>query len=272
MFTRATALFVAAAAMLLAQPDKTAWEVLKASLNDKNPDKRRQAVTAIGSIGLTAEAVRLVEVALKDSDSLVRQTAAAVLGQMKSQSSIAILKTELEDPAGEVAFAAAEALWEVGDKSGRGLIEDVMTGQEKASEGFLSREVRDAKRKMHDPKALAVMGLKEASGVLLGPFNLGIIAAEQAFKDGSAPRALAITLLADDCDSETIRLLEWTFGNDRNWAVRAAAAKALGKCGSPDSIPRLEQALSDSQEAVKDMSAASIVKINLKSEAKPAAE
>jgi hypothetical protein len=36
--------------VLLAQPDKTAWEVLKTGLNDKNPDKRRQAVTAIGYI------------------------------------------------------------------------------------------------------------------------------------------------------------------------------------------------------------------------------
>jgi HEAT repeat protein len=271
MFAKTTTLLLAAVAALTAQPDKTAWDVLKLSLSEKNPDKRRQAVTSIGSIGVTPDTVRLVELALKDPDSLVRQTAAAELGQMKSRASIAILKTELDDPAGEVAFAAAEALWEMGDRSGRGLLEDVMTGQAKAAEGFMSREMRDAKRKIHDPKALAVLGLKEASGVLLGPFNLGIVAAEQAFKDGStAGRTLSTALLAEDCDAETIRLLEWTYGNDKSWVVKAASAKALGKCGNVDSVPRLEQGLSDSQEAVKDMSAASIVRISMKSEGKPA--
>src|ERR1700686_3364245 len=131
---------------LLAQPDKTAWEVLKTGLNEKNPDRRRQAVTAIGSIGLDPEGVRLVEGALHDSDSLVRQTAAATLGQMKARTAIPSLKTALGDASGEVAFAAAKALWDMGDRSGLNLIEDVLTGQEKASEDALGA----AKRKLHD--------------------------------------------------------------------------------------------------------------------------
>ena len=270
---KATALLFCALAPLSAQPEKTAWDVLNQSLAEKNPDRRRQAVTAIGSIGRTPEAVRLVEFALKDPDSLVRQTAAAELGEMKSAASIPVLKTTLDDPAGEVAFAAARSLWQIGDKSGRGLIEDVMTGQEKAAESFMNSQIREAKRKLHDPKALALFGAKEASSVLLGPFNLGIIAAEGAFKDGSAAgRVLATVLLSEDCDAETIRLLEWTYQNDKNWVVKAAAAKALGKCGSPGSVPRLEQGLADSQEAIKDMSAGSIIRITLKSEGKTTAE
>ena len=180
--------------VLLAQPEKTAWEVLKTGLNDKNPDKRRQAVTAIGSIGLETETIQLVEGALRDPDSLVRHTAAAELGQMKARDAIPSLKTAMDDAAGEVAFAAAKALWDMGDRSGRDLIEDVLTGQQSTSEGPLKSAVRDAKRKIHDPKALAVMGFNEASGALLGPFNIGIIAAEQAFKTGSSGgRALATT-------------------------------------------------------------------------------
>jgi len=257
---------------LQAQPEKTAWDVLKLGLADKNPDKRRQAVTAAGSIGVSPESVRVVEQSLKDSDPLIRQTGAAVLGEMKSHESIPALKAALDDASGEVAFAAAKALWDLGDKSGRSLIEDVMTGQEKSTDG-LSGSVRDAKRKIHDPKALTVMGIKEASGALLGPFNIGVLAAEQAFKDGSAGgRTLAVTMLAQECDAETLRLVEWTFANDKNWVVKAAAAKAIGKCGGSDSIPRLEQGLSDSHEAVKDMSAAGIVRISLKTAGKAAAD
>ena len=252
-------------AALLAQPEKTAWDVLKTGLSDKNPDKRRQAVTAIGSVGLDSDVLQLVEGALRDTDSLVRQTAAAELGQMKARQSIPSLKTAMDDAAGEVAFAAAKALWDMGDRSGRDLIEDVLTGQEKASEGALKGAMRDAKRKMHDPKALAVMGLKEASGVLLGPFNIGIIAAEQAFKDGSSGgRALATTLLAQDCDAESLRLLEWSATSDKSWAVKAASAKALGQCGNPDAIPTLEQNLADSNAAIRSMSAGAIIKLTRK--------
>ena len=251
--------------VLLAQPEKTAWEVLKTGLSDKNPDKRRQAVTAIGSIGLETEAIQLVEGALRDTDPLVRQTAAAELGQMKAREAIPSLKTAMDDAAGEVAFAAAKALWDMGDRSGRDLIEDVLTGQQSTSEGPLKSAVRDAKRKMHDPKALAAMGFNEASGVLLGPFNIGIIAAEQAFKTGSSGgRALATTLLAQDCDAESLRLLEWSSTSDKSWAVKAASAKALGQCGNPDAIPTLEQNLADSNAAVKCMSAGAIIKLSRK--------
>jgi len=250
--------------LVLAQPDKTAWDVLKLGLTDKNPEKRRQAVTAAGSIGLVPEAIQQVEQALHDIDPVVRQTAAAELADMKSLQSIPALKTEINDSSGEVAFAVAKALWDLGDVSGRELIEDVLTGEQKTSDGLINGAVRDAKRKLHDPKALAMMGMKEASGALLGPFNIGIVAAEQAFKDGSSgARSLAATLLAKKCDPETRQLLEWAFTYDKNWAVKAASAKGLGQCGNADSIPKLEQGLSDSHEAVKDMSAAAIIRLNL---------
>jgi HEAT repeat protein len=103
---------------LLAQPEKTAWDVLRTGLTENNPERRRQAVTAIGSIGSDNDAVQLVEDALRDSDSLVRQTAAATLGQMKARQSIPALKTAINDEWPEVAFAAAKALWDMGDKSG----------------------------------------------------------------------------------------------------------------------------------------------------------
>jgi len=253
---------------LLAQPEKTSWDVLKQGLAEKNPEKRRQAVTAIGSIGLSTEAIHEVEGMLKDPDQLVRQTAAATLGQMKAKAAIPALKTALDDDSAEVAFAAAKALWEMGDNSGRDLIEDVLTGQQKASQGGMSGAMRDAKRKMHDPKALAMMGFKEASGALLGPFNIGVVAAEQAFKDGGGGhRALSATMLAQECDAQTIRLLGYSATSDKNWAVRAASSKALGVCGNQDAIPKLEQNLADSHEAVKYMSAAAIIRLSGKTRA-----
>jgi len=250
---------------LYAQPEKTAWEVLKPGLEDSNPLTRRQAVTATGSIGLDPEAVRLVEAALKDKDSLIRATAAAELGEMNSRQSVPALRAALDDPSGEVGFAAAESLWKMGDKTGRGFIEDVIAGQQAATDGGMKGALHRADRLRHDPKQMAILGAKSASGALLGPFNIGVLATEQVFKDGAgSARMQALNLLAEDCDAQTFKILQTAAVDNKNWADKAAAAKALGKCGNLDAIPKLEENLSNSNAAVRFMSAAAIVRLSRK--------
>src|SRR5947209_19022766 len=64
------------------------WTVLRQGLVDGSTDHRRQAVLAAGSIGATPDAVAFIEEALRDKETIVRQTAAAVLGQLKAPESI----------------------------------------------------------------------------------------------------------------------------------------------------------------------------------------
>jgi HEAT repeat protein len=52
--------------------------------------------------------------------------------------------------------------------------------------------------------------------------------------------------------------------------VRAAAARGLGQCGNKESIPKLEQYLADSNEALKYMAAAAIVRLSMDKPPKPA--
>jgi HEAT repeat protein len=260
---RLTIALLISATWLFAQPEKTAWDVLKPGLVDTNPLTRRQAVTATGSIGLNPEAIRLVEAALKDHDSLIRATAAAELGEMKSRESFPVLKAALDDPAGEVGYAAAKALWDMGDKTGRGFIEDVVAGQQTATDGGVKGALHRANRLRYDPKAMAVLGAKSASGALLGPFNIGVLAAEQVFKNGAvAVRMQALNLLAEECDAQTFKLLESAATDDKTWAEKATAAKALGRCGNPEAIPKLEQNLAEGNSAVRFMSAAAIIRLS----------
>jgi HEAT repeat protein len=258
-----TIALVVPAACLLAQPEKTAWDVLKPGLADTNPLTRRQAVTATGSIGLDPEAIRLVEAALQDHDSLIRATAAAELGEMRSRQSFPALKAALDDSAGEVGYAAAKSLWDMGDKTGRGFLEDVVAGQQSATDGGVKGALHRANRLRYDPKAMAVLGAKSASGALLGPFNIGVLAAEQVFKNGAvAVRMQALNLLAEECDAQTFKLLEAAAIDDKTWAEKATAAKALGRCGKPDAIPKLEQNLADSNVSVRFMSAGAIIRLS----------
>lgn len=256
------------AAVLLAQPEKTAWDILKPGVTDNNPLNRRQAVTAAGSIGLDPYAIQLVEYALKnDTDPLIRATAAAELGEMKSRQSFPALKAALDDQSGEVGFAAAKSLWDMGDKTGRGFIEDVVAGQQTATDGGVKGALRRADRLRYDPKGMAILGAKEASGALLGPFNIGVIATEQLMKNNAvAVRMEALNLLAEECDDQTFKILMVAATDDKTWAEKAAAAKALGRCGRPGAIPKLEQNLSESNAAVKFMSAAAIIRLSQKAQ------
>ena len=140
-----------ASTVCLAQPNVTAWNLLVDGFNDKKLEHRQQAITAIGAIGPTPETIKLLEPALRDDDPLIRQTTAAVLGQMKFRHSIPLLKAALDDESGEVAFTAAKALWDMGDRTGRDIIEEVLTGERKDTPGLVDSAKRDARAKLHNP-------------------------------------------------------------------------------------------------------------------------
>src|ERR1700689_5638580 len=151
----------------------------------------------------------------------------------------------------------------MGDKTGRGFIEDVFAGQQNATDGGVKGALHRADRLRYDPKAMAVLGAESASGALLGPFNIGVLAAEQVFKNGAvAVRMQALNLLAEECDAQTFKLLESAATDDKTWAEKATAAKALGRCGNPEAIPKLEQNLAGGNSGIRFMSAAAIIRLS----------
>ena len=239
-----------------------AWSVLRKALTDGNPDHRRQALAALGSLGAdNPEAVHMVENGLQDSDTVVRQTAATVLGEMNAREAIPYLKQALNDT-GEVAFSAALSLSKMGDSSGEPMLIAVLSGERKDSPGMVASAMRDARNKFRHPQTLAFMGAREAAGALLGPASTGLVVAETALREKGAPgRALAANALADDPGPYAVTLLEWALADD-NWAVRAAAAKALGRRGnSRTTLPKLQFLLDDPHNGVRTMAAASMIRI-----------
>src|SRR5712691_6462876 len=100
-------------------PDVVAWETLNNGFQDNDPAHRKKAIEALGIIGAVPEAVQQVEKGLHDKDMLVRQTAAATLGEMGSRDAIPYLQAALDDNSPEVSFTAAKALWALGDTNSR---------------------------------------------------------------------------------------------------------------------------------------------------------
>jgi len=243
-----------------------AWRVLRTGLQDGDADHRKKALAAMGTMGAVPTAVEMAEKALRDKDTLVRQTAAATLGEMGSKDAIPYLKAALDDGP-EVSFAAAKSLWDLGDESdSREIFEQVIVGERKERPGKLQEALREAKHKLK-PSELAFMGVKEAAG-LLGPAAIGVSAAEEAVKDskkgGGVPgRVISAQVLATDQDPYALTLLEWAVADDSS-AVRVAVLKGLGERGNKETIPKLMPLLTDDRHAVRYMAAASIIKLSLK--------
>jgi HEAT repeat protein len=244
-----------------------AWDVLDRTLSDNNERHRQQAVLAAGSIGSTVEAVKFVAGALQDKSTLVRQTAVTVLGELKLPDSLPYLRRALDDSA-EVSFTAARVLCNRGEQDGCDFLQQVLTGDRKDPKpGFVGKNLKYAKKKL-TPAELAMMGVREASGVILGPASLGIVVGEEAIKAQTSGtgtqesgRAIAAVVIADHPDDYTRILLEWAL-EDPRVEVRAAAAKGLAKCGNADSIPKLQAVLNDAHVAVRSMAAAALISLS----------
>jgi HEAT repeat protein len=248
------------AVLYSSEVETNAW-VLQHALADGGTAKRIQAVTALASIGPLPRAINLVTTSLTEKEVTVRLTAAAALGEMHARAAIPKLKQALDDDSAEVSFAAAHSLWLMGDRSGRELFWAVLAGERKTGPGMIEGGVRDAKKKMHSPAALAKIGIEQAAA-FLGPFSIGVGFAEELVKDkGAAARALSAKLLASDPDPRTLQELDGSL-DDKNAAVRAAVAQSIGQRAGGEEIPKLQPLLDDSNEGVRYIAAAAIIRLS----------
>jgi HEAT repeat protein len=241
---------------------REAWSCLMEGLAEKSSDRRAKAISAMGAIGRRPDVVRMVEKGLQDESELVRQTSVTTLGGMKSRSSIPKMRTALDDDSAAVSFAAARALWEIGDYSGLSILVDVLQGDRAASPGLVHSKLHDIRKKLRDPKALAQFGAGTAAGAFLGPAGIGVDIVEEIGKDrSSGARALSAQILARSKDKDAHEALVQAL-DDKSWIVRASAAQAIGAQGSPSAIDSLAPLLQDSHPDVRFNAAASIVRLS----------
>ncbi len=250
-----------AGALSPAAASRKAWQSLKGGLAEKNYDRRAQAITALGSIGLRPDVVSLIEASLKDKDAPVRQAAIEALGKMKSRSSIPKLQAALDDPSAVVAFAAAKALWTIGDKSGEELFLEVVAGDRKVSTSMIRGGMQQAHEELHDPTALAELGAEQTAGAFFGPAGFGLKTGIELAKDKAAPaRAASALLLADDKSDSAREALRDAL-EDKSWIVRGAAAEAIGAHGTVNDVATLSPLLDDPQKEVRYRAAAAILRV-----------
>lgn len=231
-----------------------AEQILHDGLAEGSAEKRAKAVTALGLIRGNAKARREALHALKDEKSVVRAAAADALGSMHATQARHALEAVLDDSEPSVVLAAANSLVQLHDDAGYNVYYGVLTGEQKASKGFVQQELA----KLHDKKKLAVMTMDE--GVAFVPFaGIPYTVLKMILKnDSSGVRAAAARRLADDPDPASTDALVDAL-SDKSWLVRAAAVQALALRRNRALLEKVAPSLDDDRDDVRYLAAACVL-------------
>jgi hypothetical protein len=235
----------------------SAWTMLTEAMH-KNTQSHIIALAALGTMGSNPRAARLITESMQDSDLDVRTAAILAAGQTQNHALIPALRERLHDSEPQAVFSAAVTLWKMHDRGGEEILKDIASGDRKAKPGLMHGAKNDMNHELHDPAALATMGANEGASLLLGPFGFGIRAVEYMRKSGSDPaRATAINLLAERHIAMRSDLIESL--SDKDAAVRAAAARALGQSHAPENLKPLGNLFTDARLPVRLTAAAAYI-------------
>lgn len=241
--------------------DLRAWAMLKEyAAEGKSPTERIQAMAALGTMGSDPTAAQLIEQGMKAHSSEVRSAAVLAAGQTHNPALKPRLEATLDDEDAQVAYTAAVVLWRMHDDAGQDLIEAVAVGDKKVKPGLIKASKRKAEKDLHSPKTMALLAVNGASGYFLGPFGIGIKAIEYVDQNKSGgPRAAAVDQMAEE-HSDNVRLILIDLLDDKETAVRAAAAKGLGRWSGDETARELEPLMKDDKLPVRLTAAAAFLR------------
>jgi len=239
-----------------------AWSMLASSAAaDKSQNDRIQALAALGTMGADPRAEHIIGDAIVGKDMDVRTAAILAADKSKDPQLITRLRAALDDPDPQVAYAAATTLWKMHDSSGEDLLLAVASGDTHDKLSMIKAQKHTAAKDMHSPGTMAKIGIVEGSSFFLGPFGFGVKAIYYIRKNGGDPgRAAAVDMLAEEHTETVHEALVYAL-TDKDFAVRAAAAKALGDWPGNATAEQLRPLFDDDKLAVRLTAAAAYIRV-----------
>ena len=239
--------------------------MLGSALGDKNPDIRKEAVASLGLIGPREPYLSQIANALiADKDVPVRLAAVASLVDIKDKGTAELLNKAVHDSAPEVSFAAAQALFGLGDSRGRTALLAILHRESKTQSSFLTAQQRDTLRMFHTPRTLMIFAFKQGIGFAPVP---GLGAGISSLQDiltaagGVTGRARTALLLGSDRGPEVLEALKDAIRDD-DALVRAAAIHSLALRDDPALASLMVASFGDPKENVRLRAAAGYLRLS----------
>jgi hypothetical protein len=239
-----------------------AWSMLtNAARPGQSAHDRVQAMAALGTMGNDERAARLIEEGMTGKDSDVRIAAILAAGLTKNPRLTEALSRVLDDDNPEVAYTAAITLWKMHDYTGEDFLIAAALGDQKVKPGLIKASKHKAVTDLHSPKTMTMIGLNASAGFFLGPFGVGLKAIEYADKPNGAAvaRAAAVDQLARQHNDQVHEVLIADL-TDAEPAVRAAAAKGLGRWPEAETERQMLPMFGDNKLAVRLTAAATYLR------------
>ena len=237
------------------------WTMLTDATLSHKADTRIQALAALGTLGSTARSSNLIVKAMSDPDVDVRTAAILAAVETKNRNLTTSTRNLLNDKEPQVAFTAATALWKMNDRSGEDILVDVINGDRSANPTLVNGTMHDMNKRLHHPADLAKMGAMQGIYMMIGPFGFGLTALQYMHKNGGdLARVSAIQQLSQE-NTGPVRKILIAALSEKDPAVRAAAAKALGSEHNKDLATPLYALLDDPRQPVRLTAAAACINV-----------
>ena len=255
-------IFTALAIPLHGQADddfllRWARKVIAEGAAEKDGDARRDLAVAFSLASSKDPSTSTLQTLLTDKDYTVRLAAIASFGELGDKKFIPQIKTALDDDVPEVMFAAAQALFELGDPEGEKALVAVFEGETKAESGFFRSKFRDIARRLKTPKSAILFAAEQgASLVPVVGAGAGYSALSDMLDDSDfSPRAASLLQLSSRRTEETRKRVEGAFTDD-DWSVRAIAIQIAAKWDERAWKARLIPLFQDEKRKVRFRAAA----------------
>ncbi len=162
---------------------------------------------------------------MTEPDLDVRMAAVLAAKQTRDRNLTTNLRDLLDDKEPEVAFAAAMALWKMGDKSGEDILTAVVDGDGSARPTMIHGAEHKISKDLRRPGDAGARGSDQGASMFLGPFGYGVAAYEFIHHSGgNLARISAIEQVSQEKTEPIHKELVAALG-DKDPAVRAAAAR-----------------------------------------------
>lgn len=232
---------------------EVAHNVLDAGLTSHDPDMRARAIAAFGLIAKTQPVRKRIESFLSDGNEHVRIAAVNTLADLGfKRSAPALEKAMNTDPVPEVEFAAAKALYKLGDPKGKQLLELIFYDNLDTKSGYLVRQKRKFFAHFYSLHSATAYLLDEGSGfVPLPGVGMGLSEVANLMTDQDlSPRATIVLMMCRKKNADTTTMLRYAL-KDKDASVRSAAALMVALTARRDLREDLVPLMSDSDARVR---------------------